>query len=81
MEFDFHKKKTYTAHWNNFRSKPRKVNPFSVFFKKFKNSIYSFLGFRLSVRLIRNQSQEDEAYSSYVVDLNVKEYRNDSKDY
>ena len=77
MEFDFHKKKTYTAHWNNFRSKPRKVNPLSVFFKKFKNSIFKFLGFKLSVRLIKNQSQKDEAYSSYVIDLNVKKYRND----
>ena len=77
MEFDFHKKKTHTAHWNNFRSKPRKVNPFYVFFKKFKNSIYNFLGFKLSIRLIRNQSQKDEAYSSYVVDLNVKKYRNE----
>ena len=77
MEFDFQKKKTYTAHWNNFSSKPRKFKPLSVFFKKFKNSIYNFLGFKLSVRLIRNKSQKDEAYSSYVVDLNVKKYRNE----
>lgn len=77
MEFDFHKKKTYTPHWNNFWEKPRKSNLFSVFLKKFKISIFNFLGFKLSVRLIKNQSQKDEAYSSYVVDLNVKKYRND----
>ena len=77
MEFDFHKKKTYTPHWNNFWKKPRKSNLFSVFLKKFKISIFNFLGFKLSVRLIKNQSQKDEAYSSYVVDLKVKKYRND----
>ena len=77
MEFDFHKKKTYTSHWNNFKNKPRSGNFFSSFLKKFKNLIYKFLGFKLSVRLIRNQSQKDEAYSSYVVDLNVKKYRNE----
>ena len=38
--------------------------------------MYNFLGFKLSVRLIRNQSQKNEAYSSYAVDLNVKKYRN-----
>ena len=76
LEFDFHKKKTYTQHWNNFRTKPRKRSSFSVFFKKFKNSFYNFLGFKLSVRLIKNQSQKDEAYSSFVVDLKVKKYRN-----
>ena len=73
MEFDFQKKKTYTTHWNNFSSKPRKFKPLSVFFKKFKNSIYNFLGFKLSVRLIRNQTQKDESYSSYVFNLNVLE--------
>ena len=77
MEFDFHKKKTYTQHWNNFRTKPRKRTSFTVFLKKFKNSIYNLLGFRLSVRLIKNRSQKDEAYSSFVIDLKVKKYRND----
>ncbi len=77
MEFDFHKKKTFTQYWNNFSTKPRKNNSFSVFLKKFKNSIYNFFGFKLSVRLIKNQSQKDEAYSSFVVDLKVKKYRND----
>ena len=38
--------------------------------------MYKFLGFKLSVRLIRNQSQKNEAYSSYAIDLNVKKYRN-----
>ena len=77
LEFDFHKKKTYTQHWNNFRTKPRKRTSFTVFLKKFKNSIYNLLGFRLSVRLIKNRSQKDEAYSSFVIDLKVKKYRND----
>lgn len=77
MEFDFYKKKTYTQHWNNFRTKPRKKSSFTVYFKKLKNSIYNLLGFRLSVRLIKNQSQKDEAYTSFVVDLKVKKYRND----
>ena len=64
MEFDFHKKKTYTQHWNNFRTKPRRRSSFSVFFKKFKNSIYNFLGFKLSVRLIKNKSQKNTKQSN-----------------
>ena len=48
LEFDFHKKKTYTSHWNNFKNKPRRGYYFSFFLKKIKNLIYNILGFKIS---------------------------------
>ena len=75
MEFDQHKKKTYTRYWNNFSEKPKKFIVTSMFFKRLKKYLNKFLGFKISVRINQNKPQKDEAYISYPIENIIKKQR------
>ncbi len=76
MDFDYHKKKTYTNYWNNFSTTPKKYFHVYNFFKKFKEHLYKIVGFKISIRIKKIKSKEDEAYNSYPTDNILKKYRN-----
>ena len=76
MEFDQHKKKTYTKYWNNFSEKPKNFISTSIFFKKMKKYLYKLLGFKISIRINKNKPQKDEAYVSYPIEQIIKQDRN-----
>ena len=76
MEFDQHKKKTYTNYWNNFSEKPKKFSGTSIFLKKFKKYLNKFIGFKISIRINKNKPQKDEAYVSYPIENIIKKHRN-----
>ena len=76
MEFDQYKKKTFTKYWNNFSEQPKKFISTSIFFKRLKKNLNKFLGFTISIRIKRNETQRDEAYISYPVEQNIKKHRN-----
>ena len=76
MEFDQHKKKTYTKYWNNFSEKPKNFISTSIFFKKLKKYLYKLLGFKISIRINKNKPQKDEAYVSYPIEQIIKQDRN-----
>ena len=76
MEFDQHKKKTYTKYWNNFYEKPKNFISTSIFFKKMKKYFYKLLGFKISIRINKNKPQKDEAYVSYPIEQIIKQDRN-----
>ena len=76
MEFDQHKKKTYTKYWNNFSEKPKNFISTSIVFKKMKKYLYKLLGFKISIRINKNKPQKDEAYVSYPIEQIIKQDRN-----
>jgi hypothetical protein len=76
LEFDQYKKKTFTKYWNNFSEQPKKFISTSIFFKRLKKLLNKFLGFTISIRIKKNETQRDEAYISYPVEQNIKKYRN-----
>ncbi len=76
MEFNYQKKKTYTEYWNNFFDKPKKMSSIKNLFKRLKINLYKFIGFKISVRIIKNTIQKDEAYLSYPTENFVKKNRN-----
>jgi hypothetical protein len=75
LEFDQRKKKTYTKYWNNFSTKPTKLTSASIFLKKLKKYFNQILGFKISLRIKRNNSQKNEAYESYLVEKKLKRYK------
>ena len=76
MEFDQHKKKTYTKYWNNFSEKPKNFIGTSIFLKKLKKYLNKLLGFKISIRINKNKPQQDEAYVSYPIEKIIKQHRN-----
>ena len=76
MEFDQHKKKTYTKYWNNFSEKPKNFIGTSIFLKKLKKYLNKLLGFKISIRINKNKPQKDEAYVSYPIEQIIKQDRN-----
>ena len=76
MEFDHHKKKTFTSYWNNFAEKPKKHVIIKSYLKKLKINLNKFLGFKISLRIKKNKPQKDEAYISYPIENDIKEHKN-----
>ena len=76
MKFDNYKKKTYTNYWNNFSKKPKNRFYNFNYLKKFKKFLFKLIGFKLSIRLIKYKTNEDDAYHSYPTNNTIKNYRN-----
>ena len=76
MKFDNYKKKTFTSYWNSFSERPQTLNKSKNYLKNLKLKIIKLLGFKVSIRIIKNKPHEDEAYTSYPIDKIVIKHRN-----
>ena len=76
MKFDIYKKKTYTNHWNNFFSEPKKNNSLIEVLKKLKIFLYNFIGYKIKVSIITKNSNEDISYNSYLLNRKLIDLRN-----
>ena len=76
MEFDKYKKKTFSKNWNNFGKKSRPSSNLSYLFKKFKSFLYRILGFKISIKIIKDKQLKNEEFISYQTDNDIINYRN-----
>ena len=76
MKFDIYKKKTYTNHWNNFFSEPKKNNFLIKVLKKLKFFLYNFIGYKIKVSIVTKNSNEDISYNSYLLNRKLIDLRN-----
>ena len=76
MKFDYHRKKTFTNYWNNFSTKPKKIQFISNFFKNLKKKLFKFFRFKISVKITSQKSKNDHSFTSFQTDITIKKYRN-----
>ena len=76
MKFDNYKKKTFTKYWNNFSEKPKNFIKSKIYLKNLKFKIIKLLGFKVSIRINKNKSHDDEAYISFPIEQLIKKHRN-----
>ena len=76
MRFDNYKKKTFTSYWNSFSEKPKRLVKYKNYLKNLKLKIVKILGFKISIRIKKNEHHKDEAYISFPVEQIIKNHRN-----
>ena len=74
-KFDFYRKKTFTSHWNNFSQTPKNKIITLNFIKKIKKHFFKIFGYKVSIRIIKND-KIDDTFTSYQTDPNILKYRN-----
>lgn len=75
VKHDKYKKKTLSSYWNNFNLREKKMNILFLKIKHVLKNFYHYIGFKISLKIIKLNNRVDEQFTSYQTDKYILQLR------